>query len=66
VEETPGGNKRIDAIAAAIANAALEGIHVEPDEQELIRRHQRGELTREEFLAAARETAEAKADPDDV
>lgn len=54
------------ALAAAVANAALEGIRVEPDEQELIRRHQRGELTREEFLAAARALAEAKAQPDHV
>lgn len=50
------------AITAAVANAALEGIHVEADEQELIRRHQRGKLTREEFLAAARALAEAKTD----
>jgi hypothetical protein len=54
------------AIAAAVANAALEGIRVEPDELELIRRHQRGELTRDEFLAAAQALAEAKADPDHV
>jgi hypothetical protein len=54
------------AIAAAVANAALEGIRVEPDELELIRRHQRGELTREEFLAAAQALAEAKADPGHV
>lgn len=47
------------AIAAAVANAALEGIRVEADEQELIRRHQRGELTQEEFLAAARALAAA-------
>lgn len=48
------------ALAAAVANAALEGIHVEDDEQELIRRHQRGELTQDEFLAAARALAENK------
>lgn len=54
------------AIAGAVANAALEGIRVEPDEQDLIRRHQRGELTREEFLAAARALAEAKAKPGHV
>lgn len=54
------------AIAAAAANAALEGICVEADEQELIRRHQLGELTHEEFLAAARKLAERKANPGDV
>jgi hypothetical protein len=54
------------AIAAAVANAALERIRVEPDELELIRRHQRGELTREEFLAAAQALAEAKTDPGHV
>ncbi len=48
------------ALAAAVANAALEGIRVEADEQELIRRHQRGELTQDEFLAAARALAETK------
>ena len=48
------------ALAAAVANAALEGIHVEADEQELIRRHQRGELTQDEFLAAAQALAENK------
>ncbi len=48
------------ALAAAVANAALEGIHVEADEQELIRRHQRGELSQDEFLAAARALAENK------
>jgi hypothetical protein len=48
------------ALAAAVANAALEGIHVEDDEQELIGRHQRGELSQDEFLAAARALAESK------
>lgn len=48
------------ALAAAVANAALEGIHVEADEQQLIRRHQRGELTQDEFLTAARTLAENK------
>lgn len=48
------------ALAAAVANAALEGIHVEDDEQELIRRHQSDELTQDEFLAAARALAENK------
>jgi hypothetical protein len=55
-----------DVLAAAVANAALEGIRVELDEQDLIRKHQRGELTREEFLAAAQALAEAKADPGHV
>lgn len=56
--------RKVDAaIAAATANAALEGIHVEADEQDLIRRHQRGELTRAEFLEAARKLAESKTDP---
>ncbi len=50
------------ALAAAVANAALEGIRVEVDEQDLIRRHQRGELSQDEFLAAARTLAEDKAE----
>ena len=54
------------AAAVAVANAALEGIRVEPDEQDLIRQHQHGELTRGEFLAAARALAEAKAGPGHV
>jgi len=54
------------AIGAAVANAGLEGICVEPDEHDLIRRHQRSQLTREEFLAAARALAQAKANPDHV
>lgn len=49
------------ALAAAVANAGLEGIRVEVDEQDLIRRHQRGELSQDEFLAAARTLAEDKA-----
>jgi len=48
------------ALAAAVANAALEGIHVEADEQELIRRHQRGELSQDEFLTAVWALAENK------
>jgi hypothetical protein len=51
-----------DAIDEAVANAALEGIRVEDDEQDLIRRHQHGELSRDEFLAAARELAQRKAE----
>jgi hypothetical protein len=51
-----------DATDEAVANAALEGIHIEDDEQNLIRRHQHGELSRDEFLAAARELARRKAE----
>lgn len=54
------------AITAAAANAALEGIGVEADERELIRRHQLGEITHEEFLASARALAEAKSGQGDV
>jgi len=52
-----------EAVAAAVANAAVENIDLEPDEQELIRRHQRGEISTEDFLAAARELAQRKATP---
>lgn len=49
------------AIAAAVANAAFDGIVIEPDEQALIRRSQRGEISHEEFLRQLRELAVDKA-----
>jgi hypothetical protein len=53
------------AVHAAVANAALEGIYVEPDEQVLILLHQRGEIDRAEFLRRAKALAERKAGPAD-
>lgn len=50
-----------DALAAAVANAALEGITVEADEQALIRLHQSGGIDRAEFLRRARALALRKA-----
>lgn len=61
---TPAGttDEEIDrAITAAVANAAFDGIVVEPDEQALIRRSQRGEISHEEFLRLAEELAVSKA-----
>lgn len=49
------------AIDAAIANAALENIHVAADERVLIDAHQCGELSDAQFLAHARTLAERKA-----
>ena len=53
----------IIGVNAAVANAALEGIVVEPDEQALIRQRQRGEITHEQFLARARMLAIDKTSP---
>ena len=53
------------AVDAAIANAALEGIEIPDDERALIEAHQRGELSHEDFLAAARHIAQRKAVTDD-
>jgi hypothetical protein len=49
-----------DALAAAVANAALEGIEVEADKQALIRLHQSGGIDHAEFLRRARALAERK------
>jgi hypothetical protein len=49
-----------DALAAAVANAALESIEVEADEQALIRLHQSGGIEHAEFLRRARALAERK------
>jgi hypothetical protein len=53
-----------EALAAAVANAAVDGEYVEADEQALIRLYQRGGLTREEFLRRARAMAIRKAAED--
>jgi hypothetical protein len=50
-----------DALADAVANAALEGIALEADEQALIRLHQSGGTDRDEFLRRARAIAQRKA-----
>jgi len=49
------------AIAAAVANAAFDGIVIEPDEQALGRRRLRGEISHKEFLRQLRELALTKA-----
>ena len=59
--DEPGRDPIEVALDAAIANAALEDIHLAPDEQELIRAHQRGEIDRAEFLRRAQELAQRKA-----
>jgi hypothetical protein len=51
-----------DALAAAVTNAALEGIHVAEDEQTLIRLHQSGAIDKAEFLRRAADLAQRKAD----
>lgn len=50
-----------DALAAAITNAALEGIYVAEDEQDLIRLHQTGVIDKAEFLRRAAALAQEKA-----
>jgi Arc/MetJ-type ribon-helix-helix transcriptional regulator len=42
-----------DALRAAVASHRLEGIEVTAEEQELIARHLRGELSDSEFLELA-------------
>ncbi len=61
----PGDDSVSRAIDAAIANAALEDIHVTADERALIDTHQRGEITDGDFLERARAIAEHKARDDD-
>lgn len=46
-----------DALAAAVTNAALEGIHLTDEEQDLIRLHQSGAIDKAEFLRRATELA---------
>lgn len=50
-----------DALAAAVTNAALEGIHITEDEQDLIRLHQSGAIDKDEFLRRATALAEQQA-----
>ena len=56
-----GGDAVSRAIDAALANAALEGIHIPADERALIEAHQRGELSDSDFLERARDLAQRKA-----
>jgi hypothetical protein len=56
-----GGDAVSRAIDAALANAALEGIHIPDDERALIEAHQRGELSDSDFLERARDIAQRKA-----
>lgn len=59
-DATPTGDAVSCAIAAAVANAALEGIHIPDDERALIEAHQRGEISDSDFLEQAREIAQRK------
>lgn len=45
------------AVDAALANAALENIYLDPDEQALIRARQRGENNHAEYLRQAQALA---------
>jgi hypothetical protein len=56
-----GGDAVSRAIDSALANAALEGIHIPADERALIEAHQRGELSDSDFLERARDIAQRKA-----
>ena len=59
---TGAANDEVSRVVdAAIANAALEGIAIPDDERALIEAHQRGEVSHQDFLAAARRIAERKA-----
>ena len=49
------------ALAAAVTNAALEGVDVEADEQALIRLHQSGGIDHALFSRRAQALAERKA-----
>lgn len=63
IATSPADDGADAAVDAAVANAALEGIVVEPDEQALIRQRQRGEIAHEQFLARARTLAIDKTSP---
>ena len=55
----PAGDDTVDQ---AVANAALEGIEIPVDEQELIRLRHTGRISHEEFLARARRLAVDKSE----
>ena len=59
--DNPGRDGLEAALAAAVANAAVDGVKVEADEQALIRLHQTGGIDSKEFLRRARALAERKA-----
>ena len=59
--DAPHGDAVSRAIDAALANAALEGIHIPADERALIEAHQRGDLSDSDFLERARDLAQRKA-----
>ncbi|HZC53045.1 MAG TPA: hypothetical protein VE441_11160 [Mycobacterium sp.] len=50
-----------DALAAAVTNAGIEGLHLTEDEQDLIRLHQSGAIDKSELLRRAAELAQRKA-----
>lgn len=57
---TTGGEDAQRAAEQAEANARLEGVELDDDERALIARRRRGEISQEEFLAAARDLAVRK------
>lgn len=61
VDAQDSGDAVSRAVDAALANAALEGIHILADERALIEAHQRGEISDDEFLDQARDLAQRKA-----
>jgi hypothetical protein len=63
IPDEPGRDEANALVDAAIANAAMDDIYLDPDEQELIRLYQRDEIDREEFLRRARAVADRKAGP---
>ena len=60
--DPPGTSGAVSrAVGAALANAALEGIHIPADERALIEAHQRGDISDSDFLDRARDLAQRKA-----
>ena len=65
--DDPARTETLDnALAAAVTNAALEGIDIEADEQALIRLHQSGGIDHAEFLRRATTLAQRKAGAGDA
>jgi hypothetical protein len=62
IVNSPSDGTDGDAVDRAVANAALEGIEIPADEQELIRQRQRGEISHEDFLRLARSIAVEKSE----
>lgn len=65
--DDPARTETLDnALAAAVTNAALEGIDIEADEQALIRLHQSGGIDHAEFLRRATTLAQRKSGAGDA